>query len=370
MIQVLDHASDFGGGQTILMQIIGHLDGADVPFEVYLPRGGRRYDELVARHRSQTRALPANRRNRLLDMLRLNLGLAFTRAAWRQNAKVYVNGTRLLPFVILRAMLFRYAQVAVHLHVAPGRFVRLLVKLLQRIQPHVSLICCSDYIRDIAAHSFVETDLHLLENALGPDYVAYAERCTSKCRSDGQLEVGIVGGVHPNKGQDLVLSMPEDLVGRMRIHVIGPMIGEGGWSADLVTRAPSNVVFAGPQSDVARYYEEAQIDVSIVPSRWAEPFGLVAIEGMALDTVTLVRSVGNLPFISEKTGALTFTTDATCFASLRTLLDAESAALIRLKNEQRHRTLAQYGHYRIGEVLGKIGMIHSPPSWSAQESEI
>lgn len=368
MILVLDHASGFGGGQTVLMQIAEHLRNADVAYEILLPRGGHRYDELQVQHLG-IRALPMNHKNRLLDILRLNIGLVLSKTVWRRDAMVYVNGPRLLPFVVLRAMLFRYKQIAVHLHLEPGKFVLSMLKLLKLMQPRTSLICCSEYIREVAARSFPKSDIYLLENALGPRYVAYAENRVSTIRSNYRLEVAIVGGVHLNKGQDVVLDLPDDLVKQLRIHIIGPMIGGDKWVNNLKTNAPENIIFAGPKLDVAQYFEDNRIDISIVPSRWAEPFGLVAIEGMALDTVTLARAVGNFPFIAAKTGMQTFSTDTELFSALRKLIEGGSAKMVSLKHSQRNRTLAHYSHYRIGEILTKIGMLVMPSSTIAENQD-
>lgn len=79
--------------------------------------------------------------------------------------------------------------------------------------------------------------------------------------------------------------------------------------------------------------------VQVVPSRWAEPFGLVTIEALARGTVVVASRSGAQPEIVDegRTGHLVPPGDATALASALTRLIGNPAALERM----RHDALAQ-----------------------------
>jgi len=354
MILVIDHASGFGGGQTVLMQIVESLRNTNMSYVILIPKGGHRYDQLKEENPGKVQALPQNHKNRIVDIIRLNIGLCLTKYIWQSDAILYVNGSRLLPFVVFRAIFAPFKSVAVHMHLEPSKFVLGMIKLLCRIQPLTSIICCSEYIYTITSKKIQKCNVLLLENALSTRYVDYAGNCILNKFSNSRLEVAIVGGVHPNKGQDIILNLPKDLEEKVRFHIIGPIIFDKKWADNLKNCAPKHTIFPGPKYDLIKYFQENNIEISVVPSRWSEPFGLVAIESMALNTVTLARAVGNFPFIASKTGMLLFKTDDDLFSLLRKLIDDGFESRSQLKHTQRTMTLYYYGQYRINAVLEKI----------------
>jgi hypothetical protein len=55
---------------------------------------------------------------------------------------------------------------------------------------------------------------------------------------------------------------------------------------------------------VGEAFDRLGIQLSLVPSQWQEPFGLIAIESMASSCITLVQESGALPDIAARTGAI------------------------------------------------------------------
>lgn len=100
---------------------------------------------------------------------------------------------------------------------------------------------------------------------------------------------------------------------------------------ELVTggHSASRVRFLGhlPQAELERCFEKAWVQV--VPSRWEEPFGLVAAEAMMRGTAVVASAVGALSDIIEdgKTGLLVPPGDSRALAGamIRLLRDIELA---------------------------------------------
>jgi glycogen(starch) synthase len=120
---------------------------------------------------------------------------------------------------------------------------------------------------------------------------------------DGVL---FVGRLEPEKGLLWLLDrwsvVARELgVGEMRI------VGSGSLGSELERRIAAGeapgVVFLGPMSRDRTAAEFGRAAYVMVPSLWEEPFGLVAVEGLAGGAVTIHSNRGGLP---EATGDLGF----------------------------------------------------------------
>ncbi|MBX6390233.1 MAG: glycosyltransferase family 4 protein [Frankia sp.] len=110
----------------------------------------------------------------------------------------------------------------------------------------------------------------------------------------------VVGRLSPRKGQDLLIESVARLVRSgtdLSVTLVGDVFPGYEWYRDelraLVARhGLADVVhFAGFQADPAPYYRDA--DVLVVPSR-NEPFGTVALEGMAHGLPVVAAAVAGL----------------------------------------------------------------------------
>jgi glycosyltransferase involved in cell wall biosynthesis len=112
-----------------------------------------------------------------------------------------------------------------------------------------------------------------------------------------------VGRVDRVKGLEHLLAAYESAQRRtdqsMALVVVGePSIGDGAegeaYQRRLQQRSPG-VSWLGKRRDVDRVMRAA--DVAVVPSRWDEPFGLVAVEAMASGLPVIATRRGGLPEI-------------------------------------------------------------------------
>ena len=113
------------------------------------------------------------------------------------------------------------------------------------------------------------------------------------------LDLVFVGRLVSDKGVDLLLRALAQLA-QQGLRPNATLIGGGAEEGELrrlatELRLADRVVFAGPRqgADLARLI--ARHRIMVVPSRWAEPFGLVALEGIACGCVVAGSAEGGLP---------------------------------------------------------------------------
>ena len=178
------------------------------------------------------------------------------------------------------------------------------------------VIVCSQYMHHEALEQFgLPADkLHIIPNGIDAskfdfefDPVAFRRAYAA----DHERIVLFVGRMVPEKGaQVLIEAVPRVVsqVGDVRFVVVG----KGGFLEELKARARALGVqrvmtFTGYVDDdtLLRLYRVADVDV--VPSLY-EPFGIVALEGMAARLPTIVASTGGLAEIVDhtRTGLTTY----------------------------------------------------------------
>lgn len=108
-----------------------------------------------------------------------------------------------------------------------------------------------------------------------------------------------VGRLVSDKGVDILINA----LGRLNLRGIVPrltIVGSGPEESSLRRQATEacasgQVVFAGSLRGEELAHELNGHSVLVVPSRWAEPFGVVALEGIACGCVVIGSASGGLP---------------------------------------------------------------------------
>lgn len=132
-------------------------------------------------------------------------------------------------------------------------------------------------------------------------------------------QIAFVGRLVSDKGVDLLI----EAVARLRdegVHARLTVIGDGPDRPGLVRLAQGHgladdVDFLGSQNpaSVARLLADHRI--LAVPSRWAEPFGIVALEGIACGCRLVVAGSGGLPEVAGPFGTTFSPGDASALAA-------------------------------------------------------
>lgn len=153
-----------------------------------------------------------------------------------------------------------------------------------------------------------------------------------------------VGRLVSDKGADLLLQALARLPGR-RLTITG----DGPEASALVWRAEEwkvadRVTFTGPKrgEELARLMNAHRI--LVVPSRWAEPFGIVALEGAASGCTVVASDGGGLPEAVGPCGGVFASGDAAALAqALETAPPPDAAAVAA--HLERHRAGAVVAAY-------------------------
>lgn len=182
------------------------------------------------------------------------------------------------------------------------------------------IIVCSEYMRREVRNQFGVPDdkLNVIPNGINAakfdfefDHVAFRRQFAM----DHEKLVLFVGRMVPEKGAQVLIEAIPHVVG-LAPQAKFVVVGKGGFLNELRSRAAAlrighKILFTGYVDDdtLLRLYRVADVDV--VPSLY-EPFGIVALEGMANRLPMVVSDTGGLAEVVDhsQTGITTFAGDA------------------------------------------------------------
>jgi glycosyltransferase involved in cell wall biosynthesis len=178
-------------------------------------------------------------------------------------------------------------------------------------------------------------------------------------------EIVFLGRLVSDKGCDTVI----EALSLLKIQGITPtftVIGDGPEATSLKTMAQNldlsaQVTFVGNLGE-ARALEVSRHKVMVIPSRWAEPFGVVALEGIATGCAIVASSQGGLPEAVGRCGLFFPNGDAAALAkTLRQVLTDDSCRTSLIANGPKH--LERFAPARIArEYLDLFASLIGTPS--------
>lgn len=355
-ILFLDQYGDIGGGQTVLLSLLEAALGTGASVTVIAPGGGTLQHTIAQRFGTAVHFVPeagpalTHGRKTLADVWSLlSYGWHFRRHrdVLRQQDIIYLNGPRHLPHMLIFSLLSR-ARMFCHLHLDHTGIEKKLLRLAARWPNRFHLVANSRFV--LNALGARAKDVTLIENALDGRYsgLPFQDRFGGP---HAPWTLSVIGTLRPEKGQDIAAKAcagRQDAV----LHVIG-RDGDGAqeWISDLRAAAPTNVVFDGPTSDLPGTLETLGVQFSLVPSRWEEPFGLVAIESMACSCITIVSGRGGLAEIAERTGALIAADEMALKQTLNHLFALPPA---QLRDIARAQYEAAQHHYSPARFMARV----------------
>lgn len=278
--------------------------------------------------------------------------LEFRRIVARQNPDlIHANSTR-AGLVATAATIGLRARVVWHLHdVLPAHPLSAVIRLFAVCFRRASMIAVSNAVaaaflgRGLPARWFRIATVH---NAIEIARFARDENAAAELRRELNLDsdaivFGIAGQITRRKGQlELIRAFAEAVktVPNTVLLVVGAAIfnRDDEYRKLLVETARAlgvadKVIFTGKRADIARVF--SALDVLVLNSH-NEPFGLVLIEAMAVETAVLAAAVDGVPEIvtHNRTGWLVPPRDEA----------ALTAALIELScNPELRRRLGEEG---------------------------
>jgi glycosyltransferase involved in cell wall biosynthesis len=322
-ILFVDQGREIAGGEVVMFSLIETAREKGFQVGVLAPMGGgleaalvSRWGPRVARYDLKPLEMQ-NGRKGLGDLFRLMAYCFHVLKFWRVAAGyrvIYVNGGRLAPAFALLSLLLPMHRWFYHVHLCHSRVEKLLLAIISLIPTTDQIVMASSYIRDDYFRSLPwlkkSRRFVVLENCLDAafDCLLPLDRFQPEDEPQ-QLTVALIGRVSPEKGHDVLPRLAKRFPS-VRFLIIGRiMADQQDYFDSLFAEKLPNLIYLGETSRLPSLLDEQQVQFSIIPSRWEEPFGLTSIESMAASCITFVSSKGMLPLIAERTGALCFRDD-------------------------------------------------------------
>ena len=205
-------------------------------------------------------------------------------------------------------------------------FVESLKRLSLKCAAHV--IACS--------HAVMVDSLHSA-TVIGNPYDSDLFRVMSIKRKSRSIV--FLGRLVSDKGADLLINSFANLHDSLATLTI---IGEGPERSYLESLVKSlhivdRVTFLGGMQGISLVEELNQHEIMVVPSLWREPFGIVALEGLACGCVLLASDGGGLPDAVGNAGLLFKRGDTNDLVNkLRNMLNNTSMRVSLRNNAQSH----------------------------------
>ena len=352
---MLDQYSGLGGGQRILMDLAAAFRDAGHGVRVMLPGEGTTSEGLAAEGFSLlSLPLPNMTPGRKPLTEKLTYVLHARRAAdaiatalrREKTDLIYANGPRtVLPAVWAAQRTGVPVACGLHLIFRSGLEHRLLSWCFRK--PEVRrVIFCSDAVAEPFSAAAGDKGKKVLYWVSPPFLNEPVDRSPARAAYGLQandVAVGVLGRISKTKGQALFLEALIPLLTahpRLKLFVAGAADfedpGEEARVKALADQAPGRVVLTGMMVESMGFLDA--MDALVVPSQWDEPFGLVAVEGMARRLPVVVTRSGGLTEIVEH-GVTGFHADKTA-GSLREAVEplvADAALRRRLGEAGRAR---------------------------------
>ncbi|HVT11255.1 MAG TPA: glycosyltransferase family 4 protein [Fimbriimonadaceae bacterium] len=302
-ILFIDQYATLGGGQRILLDVVEAFAEEGHACVVALPGKGEvteALDRLGVRHEPlPVPELSAGKKG-LPDFLRFLAGSRKLARAIKALSRdvgadiVYVNG----PRCILGAVLAKVEPVVIAIHLIHGGFERRLLAWCFA-RPEVRLVTfCSRFAMEPFAGL---AKGRIFENWVSPAILEAPDSRAASRRELGleerEVAVGVLGRISPFKGQAFLCKALLPVLREaspIRLFVAGAKDHET--QGEDLPKSPF-IREMGKVPAPARFLDA--MDILVVPSLWEEPFGLVAIEGMARGLPVVATRSGCLPEIVE-----------------------------------------------------------------------
>jgi glycosyltransferase involved in cell wall biosynthesis len=361
----LDQYADLGGGQRSLLALLRIALDAGLRTALLAPGGGPLESavEQMTRGRVEFYPLPE------AGMAKGAKGLGDALALFAYTAQLlpvlsrlrdfdvrYYNGPHAFLAGLIASRMFKGRSIY-HVRIDYSRLGKWILWFIIRLSRNNTVIFNSHYLREVYARFDPATAdsprVMVLENCLYPPFnnLPFEDRFIG---SNGNLKAAVFGRVCPEKGQDRIVMAVQECP-FLNVLLVGKCEdADRSYRDRIVADGGGRISHMEFVDDVPALVSGECIQISIVPSRWNEAFGLVAIESMAMSCLTIVSDRGMLRDIARRTGASVFATDGELASLLQPLADASSRDLARLARAQHQRVMKEFSHWRFSSQIALL----------------
>ncbi|MDC3089406.1 glycosyltransferase family 4 protein [Prochlorococcus sp. AH-716-N03] len=345
-VTFLDQYSYLGGGQIILISLIKSLKKTN-NINVIFPKGGslekkikNLENENICLYGINENDFKYEKKN-ILSTLRLikNNFSVFGKYfhVIKSSDLIYCNAPRLFLICVV-ASIFLNKKINYHIHSKYNLVESILISFISQLKYTNKVIFCSNFVFKNFKKNILPLNLKkisIIENGLSEEFdIEKFKNRFNHGKYKGFLKFAIIGSLKPEKGQDIVLSLGKSFP-NIEFYIVGrESLENKEWIAYLKNKSNSNIFFQNEIIDIKKFIGDNFINIFLVPSKWDEPFGLVAIEGMSLSCITIVSNKGGLIDIAKKTGAFIYSNENELNKIIRYLYSCDKKKLIEIAQNQ------------------------------------
>ena len=362
-ITFIDQYSYLGGGQVILITLMKSL-GDKHKINIIFPRGGNLEKKIKKLKFKNIKLFNVNEndfkysKNNFFSILKVfkNNFLTFFRYfdLIKSSDFIYCNAPRLFIFCAF-ASVFLNKKCNYHIHTKYNFYESILISFISRFKYTNKIIFCSKYTFDNFRKNLIplnQKKISIIENGLSEDFdnEKYINRFVFN-KEKVLLKFAIVGSLKPEKGQDIVIPLAKKFP-EIDFYLVGKESSDNNeWIDSIKSQKSSNIFFQTELINIKEFIDKNNINIFLVPSKWNEPFGLVAIEGMSLSCITIVSNKGGLTDIAKNTGALIYSKEIELIEIMNYLESIGQNKLAEISNNQFLRTKYYYSYKKFSEEI-------------------
>lgn len=363
-ILFIDQYNKIGGGQSVLLDLINQARHLSYDVTVAIPKGGYIENNVKNCHFIYLPELNLNNGTKSIkDIAKMILHyfkILFILNQVKKNDIIYVNGSRYFIITYLFSFLSNKKYIY-HIHLNfKGGTKKLLTQIFKRANT-VKMVFTSHFV----LNNFTKNNDEIKKNGLNKVVVIEPgismkyfdmpfKNIFANEKKEEVYNFICVGRIIPDKGFETFVELAK-YYPLYNFYVVGDAEQDTlNYLRTLKETATQNVFFVGKSYDVPALFNSLNIHFSIIPSKWEEPFGIVATEAMACSCITFVSNRGGLCEIANNTGAIVFENIDSLRKELNIICLMDNHQKFNIANQQYTNNRKFYGKFNFENKLGNM----------------
>lgn len=226
------------------------------------------------------------------DVVHVNTIYGFSPIIWSVSKNMgvpVVNTYRDYYVMCPRANLMSKGKACSYPNIICRGYRKLFSQFLRKIDMHVAI---SDFVRNkILDQLGIESEV--VFNSIQVDYGLFKKCCDQKKYTNNEKRKFVyVGSLIPTKG---ILEFAKEFAGLQDIEAELHILGEGILRKDIESLNCKNIIMHGFVTGEEKHALLMDMDISVCPSLWEEPFGRVVIESYQYAMPVIGSNMGGIP---------------------------------------------------------------------------